>query len=245
MMIMVTKTKVKIDFSAPHQEYFVNGQQVAGTTTALRELNKPALLWWAWKEGKEGRSLNQKRDAAANIGTIAHEILCGRDKGYQIDNSNIAPDAWKAALDCVASYDSWAKGMDIKTLGAEVQLVSETYLYGGTLDKIAEVNGVPTLIDYKTGKSIYEEYFYQLAAYSQLAIENGYGIQKAIIVNIPKSSEDNFKVESMPVKSLFEHGYLDVFLGALKIYYAKKQIKDYRNGDKKDDFYEYTKEVSD
>ena len=49
----------------------------------------------------------------------------------------------------------------------------------------------------------------------------------------------------MPVKSLFEHGYLDVFLGALKIYYAKKQIKDYKNGDKKDDFYEYTKEVSD
>jgi hypothetical protein len=105
--------------------------------------------------------------------------------------------------------------------------VSHIYRFGGKIDKLALVTGEQTLIDYKSGKDIYIEYFYQLTAYCQLLIENGYPVKRAIIVNMPKTKGDNFKVDSKSVDSLFEAGYFDVFQGAKDVYYASKKIKAY------------------
>jgi hypothetical protein len=226
-MVVEIKEKIKIDFNAPHPDYFNKSNElIAGTTTALKELANPALIGWAYKEGKAGRPLNAKRDKAANIGTIAHEILKGKDLGYGIDNSNIQPDNWKLAKECIKSHNAWFKGLkSVKTIFVEKPLVSELYQYGGTIDKYCTISKQHTLIDYKSGKDIYEEYLYQAAAYTNLLIENGYKVDRALIVNMPKESGDNFKVLSVSTKSLLNNGYFDVFLKSVEIYYARKKIK--------------------
>lgn len=178
-------------------------------------------------QARKYSNLYGQRDKAANIGTIAHEILKAREQGLEVDNSNIAEDDWKLALKCVESHDKWFSGMDIETILFEKELVSEVDRYGGTIDKYAYVTGEETLIDYKSGKDIYIEYFYQLTAYVNLLIENGYPVKRAIIVNMPKTKGDNFKVDSKSVESLFEAGYFDVFRGAKDVYYATKKIKKY------------------
>jgi hypothetical protein len=257
------KTKVKIDFNEPHITYRLkNGTPVVGVTTALGELNKPALPIWGFNTGREPRfnsiteaavitstelkklkkaeavswafgvgqqrknaSLYEKVDKAANIGTIAHAILQERERGNEIDNSNITPDNWAYALECVKSHDKWFEGMNIETIFVEKAFVSEQYRYGGTLDKYAMITGEETLIDYKSGKDIYDEYFFQLIAYCMLAIENGFPVKRAIIVNMPKTRGDNFKIQSYNFAYLLDNGYFDVFLNSVGIYYAKKKIK--------------------
>lgn len=226
-MVVEIKPKVKIDFDAPHPDYFNKaGAVIAGTTTALKELANPALIGWAYKEGKAGRSLNAKRDKAANIGTIAHEILKGKDLGYEVDNSNIQPDNWRLAKECIKSHNAWFKGLkSVKTIFVEKPLVSEIYQYGGTIDKYCTISKEHTLIDYKSGKDIYEEYLYQGAAYVNLLIENGYKVDRVMIVNMPKEAGNNFKTLSVSADSLLNNGYFDLFLKSVEIFYLKKKIK--------------------
>ena len=50
----------------------------------------------------------------------------------------------------------------------EVQLVSETYKYGGTPDAIVEFDGVVDLGDWKSSNGVYLDHVIQLAAYRQL-----------------------------------------------------------------------------
>lgn len=196
----------------------------------LSKLKKGEAITWAFNVGQARKYANLygNRDKAADIGTIAHEILRAREMGAEIDNSNIAPDDWELALKCVASHDKWFEGMQIETIFCEKELVSEVHLYGGKIDKYAYVTDEETLIDYKSGKDIYDEYFYQLTAYVNLLLENGYPVKRAIIVNMPKTKGDSFKVDSKSVEALFEAGYFDMFCAAKAAYYASKKIKAYK-----------------
>lgn len=188
---------------------------------------------WAFSVGQQrkNQSLYGKRDKAANIGTVAHEILHQREKGLEIDNSNIRKDVWKLALECVKSHDKWFEGMKMKTILFEKDFVSEKHQYGGTLDKLglAIISKELVLIDYKTGKDIYEENFIQLIAYINLAIEHGHDVKRGIAVNMPKTKGDSFAVKSLPTETLFEAGYFDWFLAAKNAYYAEARTKKYKN----------------
>ena len=196
----------------------------------IKKLKKDDAVSWAFSVGQDRKyqSLYGNVDKAANIGTIAHAILNARENGQEIDHTNISDDNWNFACECVKSHDKWFESMTIKTIFAEKELVSELYLYGGKLDKYALVSGEKTLIDYKSGKDIYDEYFVQLSGYINLLIENGYPVDRAIIVNMPKTKGDNFKIDSKSVTSLFEAGYFEKFLAARDVYYADKKIKAYK-----------------
>ena len=75
----------------------------------------------------------------------------------------------------------------------EKQMVSKKYLYGGCPDLLVKKNKKYILIDFKTGKAIYEDTVIQLGAYGQLIKEtDNIDIDKAIIVRLPK---DNSKLE--------------------------------------------------
>lgn len=227
MVTTIELPKVKIDFDKPHPDYFdKNGQLVPGVTTALKELSNRALMGWAWKEGKAGRSLNSKRDKAGNIGTIAHEILKGRELGYEIDPSNIAPDNWEAALEVIKSHDNWYGNLkDFKTLMVETQFVSEIYRFGGTFDKYGIIQAKYVLIDYKSGKDLYEENLLQGSGYAKLIIENGYPLDEVWPVNLPKTTDGNFKHQSVSVECLFNNGYFEKFMAGVAAWYASQKIK--------------------
>lgn len=60
--------------------------------------------------------------------------------------------------------------------------------YVGLVDAIAEVDGVLTLIDYKTSKGIYSDQFYQLAAYREAYNLFHEPVKKTVILNFDKES---------------------------------------------------------
>jgi hypothetical protein len=74
-------------------------------------------------------------------------------------------------------------------------MVSETYEFGGCPDLLVKDKDEKfVLIDFKTGKHIYQETVIQLGAYARLIFENeGNHITKGIIVRLPK---DNSKLET-------------------------------------------------
>jgi hypothetical protein len=80
------------------------------------------------------------------------------------------------------------------------------------MDVLARVNGVLTLVDFKTGKAIYPEARLQSVAYSVALQEMGYlAPVQAVIVRLPKVEGDPaFEVQVVPpVAELFP-----VFLAA-------------------------------
>jgi hypothetical protein len=98
------------------------------------------------------------------------------------------------------AFQDWANGVSLKPIYIEQTVFSKTHGYAGTMDLLAEVNGVPTLIDFKTGKSIYAEAFLQNVAYQVALSEMGHAPASAgLIVRLPKVETDpQFEVGEVP-----------------------------------------------
>ena len=221
--------KVKINFNEPHITYKNSKEQkIVGTTTALNILAKPALIPWAYKRGRDNLELYESRDKAANIGTITHARIMAYFLGYEIDNFNISSEVWKLTDNSLLSFFEWAKPRKLKPILVETPLISEKYQYGGTPDIYGEMDSKLTLLDFKTGSGIYPEFFLQIAAYSNLLVENGYPHEKIIILNIPKSEGDSFQVQQVSSDKL--ELQFKKFIHCVEIYYIDKEIKNNKSG---------------
>lgn len=98
------------------------------------------------------------------------------------------------------AFQDWANSVNLKPIFIEQMVYSRTYRYAGTMDLLAEVNGVLSLVDFKTGKSIYAEAYLQNIAYQQALIEMGHSTPQAgYIVRLPKVDTDPaFEVGTVP-----------------------------------------------
>jgi hypothetical protein len=212
---MPGKTKI-------HTVYkLASGDRIPSVTTILGILNKPALLEWAWKCGCDGLDYKAVRDKAGDVGTLAHYLIMCHLTGNEPDTSEYSTQDIEQAETCVIKYFDWEKGHKIEPILVETPLVSEEYQFGGTIDFFGKIDGQPTLLDFKTGKAIYSEFFYQLAAYEQLLAEAGYLIEVTRILRIGKSEDEGFEERSV--------GKLDkqweVFLNCRNIYNLQKEIR--------------------
>ena len=138
-----------------------NGERVPSVTTVLGILAKPALIHWAWKCGCDGQDYRAVRDDAGNVGTLAHYLVLCHLKGEIPDTSEYSPENLDRAENALIKYWDWEKGHRIEPILVETPLVSEQYRFGGTLDFYGKVDGQPSLVDFKTGKSIYGEAYLQ------------------------------------------------------------------------------------
>ena len=212
---MMAKTKA-------HQVYKLkNGTRVPGVTTALGVLSKPALIPWAWGLGMKGIDYRKFRDDKADIGTLAHYLIMCHLKKQEPDTSDYSKAQIDQAENCVLSYYEWENSHPFEPILVETPLVSEVHKFGGTPDLLANGNGGGYLIDLKTGKAIYDDFLFQLAAYKILLEENGHPVEKARILRIGRSEDESFEDRLVgdlePQKKLFLH--------CLEIYRLKKEIK--------------------
>jgi hypothetical protein len=198
-----------------------DGKRVPGATTVLGILGKPALIHWAWDLGMQKINYRTYRDDKADIGTLAHNMVMCYLKGIECDTSDYTPKQVDLAENSFLKYLDWEKGHDVKPILVEEPLVSEVYRYGGTMDNFCLLDGVPTLIDLKTAKGIYDEMFYQLAAYRALLEEHGYAVDQAKILRIGRDENEGFEERS--VYDLTDH--FEIFKACLLIYNTKKLIK--------------------
>lgn len=149
--------------------YHVNGQDLPSVTTIVGCLAKPALENWmvglamdaaeecAGDREKAKALFGERRFEKANIGTRVHEMVAEHLQGFPLPaDGELGPfeGPW---LDFLEFHD-------VRPLMVETVVVHPRYGYAGRLDAIVELDGVPTLLDVKTGR-LYASVALQLAAY--------------------------------------------------------------------------------
>lgn len=197
------------------------GEEVPGVTTILGVLAKPALIHWAWDLGRQGFDYRRYRDALADIGTLAHQMIADDLRGIKTDTSAYSPEQVDKAENAALSWYEWRRGHSIEPLVVEQPLVSEAYQYGGTPDCLALVDGTPTLLDIKTSRAIYQEMLIQLAAYWQLLQENGHDVRGARILRVGRDESEGFEERAVGDMRV----YWDIFYHCLQIYSLQKRLK--------------------
>ncbi len=139
------------------------------------------LIGWGHSMGKKGLPWRGQRDIAGNIGTVVHQMVEDHIKGFQVVCPLPHTEAEAAKL-AYNAFREWSKGLGVKYIKIEPNLVSEAKEYGGTPDAIGRVDvlgqdvGDLTLFDWKTGAGIYKSALRQVAAYRNLWDENHPGL---------------------------------------------------------------------
>ena len=155
-----------------HQTYKNSkGVRVLGATTVLGNLgwNKSILQRWSVKQALLGVDPFLFTKEAASIGSIAHFMIECEINNWKPIFDKVSPHDLLKAKTAFSAYLKWeSEQIDIEYIETEVQLASDRYNYGGTIDLIAKIGGELCLIDFKTSKYFYTEHFCQVAAYKEL-----------------------------------------------------------------------------
>jgi hypothetical protein len=180
-----------------HPVYKVGGKRVPSVTTILsRYKESGGLMYWANQVGlgehdscsdqvackhcgkRPGKTLNEARSGAADVGSLAHDLIHYEVTGEEPELSlvkkyeHLSEAQWDLASQCHESYQEWQEVHKVKYVGHELSLLSHKHRYGGTLDAIGYVNDRFSIIDYKTSAGWYADYFVQLAGYILLVEED-------------------------------------------------------------------------
>lgn len=205
-----------------HTQYVMNtGDKVPGVTTVLNVLAKPALIAWANRLGLEGIDSSRYRDKMADVGTITHLMILAHITKATPDLTEYSQQDISTAENCMLSFLEWEKAHKLEPIVVETPITSDKYGYGGTPDYIGLVNGRLELLDFKTGNGIWAEMFYQLAAYRQLAQEQGHKIEHARILRIGRDENEGFEERLV---TRFDNEF-EVFRHCLAIYNLFKVMK--------------------
>jgi hypothetical protein len=214
--------------SRPKSGYYIDGEQVPGVTTVISRFKESgALMHWAWCQGKEGKDFRETKQAAADAGTVAHDMVEHDIYGQRFSEDGIDPSILSAARGAYEAYKEWKAQTNLEIVETETPLVSRVHRFGGTPDAMA-IRGKLSLMDWKTSNGVYADYLLQLAAYQILweenyperPIEGGFHLLR---FSKPKSQSD---------PTAFDHRYwshLDIakeqFLYLLSAYRLDKRVK--------------------
>jgi hypothetical protein len=211
-----------------HKYINSKGEKVPGVTTVLGVSAKPYLIPWANKLGLDGINLAEYNKEISGIGTLTHAYIEGFLKHEEVDDSSMPDSIKEGAKVCFDKFKKWHELHDIEVLATELSLSGERF--GGTIDAILRIDGSVFLMDWKTSKSIYPEYWSQLSAYLKLLNDNKYEpeIEGLAILQIPKESS-NFQFEVVERNcSKIEDAYM-YFEACLNLYEVKKRTRMQRN----------------
>jgi hypothetical protein len=153
-------------------------ETVPSITTILRVIAKPNVTRWAARKAAEYALTNWTElegmiydEALAKI-SGAHEEISGaaRDIGNAVHEvaekwaKGEAHNPAEGTRSYVNQLIQFLMDNDVQFLENEVTLWSRTHSYAGTADAIARISGQVYLLDFKTGKRVYEEVALQLSA---------------------------------------------------------------------------------
>ena len=118
------------------------------------------------------------------------------------------------------SWFEWKRNHEIVPVHCEVPFVSDRMKYGGTVDCYCMLDGRPTLLDFKTSKAVYEDYFVQLAAYAELLREANLPVDECRILRVGRDETEGFEERTISdTRKWFE-----IFRHLLDVYYLKKEL---------------------
>jgi hypothetical protein len=176
---------IEIVFDSFKHSYSIGSEKIPSVTTVLgATFNKPALVNWSagmcadyikesWNPGQSydeveiativdaGRKAHwEKKKSAGEMGSFVHNFL---DHYFKGENPPIPVN--KELRESVNKFMQLVEKHSIKVLSSEQVCFSNKYKYVGTLDAIVKMDGKLYILDIKTGKNIYPEFFIQTSAY--------------------------------------------------------------------------------
>ena len=240
---------VDLEYIDSKHLYLVNNKKVDGVTSILGVLAKPALMYWAvnmtieFFKGalKPGMALDElkiqallvdgklahrkKKDAAADFGTMVHEWIEKHIKG-----ENPKPFVNEKLKNSCDKFLRWEKENKVEYIANERIVYSKKHNYAGKFDFLAKIDGKLWMGDIKTSSGIWDEYWFQTAAYRQAYVEENPGTKFTgeMIVRIGKDgdeveikkSTDEFVTPYWINKNAFNH--------ALKLYHTLAKLKTFK-----------------
>ena len=185
-----------------------------GVTTVLSVISKPALIQWAanmavdyvqnnfestiynqpekWDAFlKEARYAHRKKkDKAGDWGTLVHKAV------EEWIKNKVEPKLEESQQKAFDNFKLWAKENKIEFLESEKHVYSKELWIGGITDLIIKMDGKKYVADIKTSSGIYNEMFFQMAAYDLCLKEmGGYeDIEGYLVINLKKDGTIDLKM---------------------------------------------------
>ena len=165
--------------------------QARSVTTLLGAGIPKTLHYWAakqvaefavdhvnsWKDLPRGAAFEllkeapwRHRDDKGSIGDDVHAAIEKFSEGETVTHGDLPSDYAKG---CFKAFQAFNEKWKPEFTHSEVTIYSRTHKYAGSTDHIANFDfedgrgRVPTIIDYKTSKRVYDDVGYQLVAYAK------------------------------------------------------------------------------
>lgn len=178
-------------------------------------------------DGRIGKQKAHRRELekAGEIGTQVHGLIewnLRKQLGQRVGPEPAVVDNAQWAF---MAFQDWATSVNLEPLYIEQTVYSRKHGFAGTMDLLARVNGTVTLVDFKTGKSIYAEAHLQNVAYQMALIEMGHSVPEAgAILRLPKVQTDPaFEVQDVPCMADLVPTFLAV-LQVWKWWYQQEEL---------------------
>lgn len=185
----------------------LDGKRVPGVTTITSRFKESgALIHWAWALGRDGQDYRKVRDAAADAGHVAHEMIDASIHGRPAELPDLPAGILELARAGFEAFRTWRTQVELQVLSTETPLVSEAFRFGGTYDALGLVSRKRMLLDWKSGNRVYPEHVIQCAAYRQLLREHEVDIDEACLLRVGKEMGD-FHYSYFP-KAVLDVGWL-------------------------------------
>jgi len=189
-----------------------DGSAYPSITTILSLQDKPGLKKWRESVGeKEAKRISQE---SMRIGTAVHQMC-----EFYLCNYIVKLDKEEKVIRDTFNRIRFLLGNINNIVGTEIALYSDLLRVAGTADCIAEYNGVPSIIDFKTSRKPKKEewiddYYMQTFAY-KLMFEEMTGLEiKQIVILV--ACIDQFEVQVFKKPANDSDKYLTKLVNIMK-----------------------------
>lgn len=167
----------------PHTHSHIDGKCYPSVTEIISAAPKPWLEKWKTRNPVWA----PKKTALANvIGTEFHrcveQIMAGRSYEIRVYKERVTK--------MLARFNEWFAVTDVAPYANEMKVYSHKHKYQGTFDMVAEINGVPMIVDFKSSAKISDNMGLQVAAYAYAYYEmTGLMLKRGLVVLVTKDKQ--------------------------------------------------------
>jgi hypothetical protein len=128
---------------------------------------------------KENTNPYRERNALANAGTLAHDMIQHKVLGTSTEEIISVATCEESddltlsrATTSFKSFAQWVDEKGFEVVATELPLVHDAIGIGGTVDLVGKLDGKLFILDWKTSKTIYPNHLAQVSAYAYM-VETG------------------------------------------------------------------------
>ena len=188
------------------------------------KLSRPGFLTTLQTRLGKLKAHQKELAKASEIGSQVHALIEWNLRHERGEKQDAAPVLRDKALYAFSLWETWRQSVTLVPLAIEQWVWSHQYRYAGTMDLLAqillpEIGSVVAVLDWKSGKAIYDEAILQNAAYIEALVEMGH-VQPpvwGVIVRLPKIETDPAP-EIRVVTPAEQRAALPVFLAAKAVW---------------------------